>query len=94
MKMPPLFLKLKFGKDGSVIWLPVFILGLIVLVFLLAAFLIMLPFALLSIIFTWRLGWWYAALLSVPWFFNLLCHISGTQLDIAGEKGNVEIEFV
>lgn len=27
MKRPPLFLKVKFGKDGAVLWIPVCILG-------------------------------------------------------------------
>lgn len=96
MKWPPYLLKLKLRKDchAFALWLPLFLIGPLVLVFLLAVFIIMLPFALLTIIFTWRLGWWYPVLLSVPSIFYLLCHLSGLKIDVGGRHGQVYIAFI
>jgi hypothetical protein len=95
MKWPPYLLKLRFQNDrhGFAIWLPLFLIGPIVLAFLLAIFLILLPFALLAMLFTWRAEWWRPMLFSMPALMRLLCHLPGLKVDVAGKDGHVYIAF-
>lgn len=95
MKWPPYLLKIKFQNrhHAFALWLPLFLIWPIVLVFLLATFLILLPFALLAIIFTWQLEWWRPMLLGVPGLFRLLCYLPGLKVDVESSGGRVFIAF-
>jgi hypothetical protein len=96
MKWPPYLLKLRFQNNlhSFALWLPLFLIGPIVLVFLLAVFLIILPFAVLTILFTWRLGWWQPVLLSIPSVFYLLHNLSGLKVDVEDNDGHLYISFI
>ncbi len=96
MKWPPYLLKLKFSNPDHALglWLPLFLIWPMVLVFLLAVFVILLPFALLALIFTWRPDWLYTLLKSVPAIYRLLSQLPGLLLDLKGNDGRVYIEFV
>lgn len=97
MKWPPYLLKLRFHdhpEHGLVLWLPLFLLWPVVLVFLLAVFLILLPFALLAVIFTWRPDWVSILLGSIPAIYRLFSHLPGLVVDVDGDKGQVYIEFI
>jgi hypothetical protein len=95
MKWPPYLLKIKFQnqRHGFALWLPLFLIGPIVLVFLLAIFLVLLPFALLAMLFTWRASWWRPMLFSMPALLRLLCYLPGFKVDVAGKDGHVYIAF-
>jgi hypothetical protein len=96
MSWPPYLLKIRIeNEDNSFpIWLPLFIIGPIVLVLLLAIFLIILPFVLLSMLFTWEMDWWYPVFLAWPAFFRLVTHLPGLQIDVGKTDGHVYIVFI
>ncbi len=96
MKWPPYLLKMKFSnpKHAFGLWLPLFLIWPVVLVFLLAIFIILLPFALLALIFTWRSDWLYTLLKCVPALYRLLSHLPGLMVDLKGDDGQIYIEFV
>jgi hypothetical protein len=96
MKWPPYWLKIKIeGEHHSVpLWLPLFIIGPLVLLLLLAVFLIILPFALLAFIFTWELGWWRPVFMFFPAFFRLICQLPGLEVDVGKADGRIHIVFL
>lgn len=95
MKWPPYLLKLRFRnrRCSFALWLPLFLIGPVVLVFLLAICLIMLPFALLTVLFTWRLGWCRPVVFGVPALGRLVCSLPGLKVDVASGEGQVFIAF-
>ncbi|OGO20376.1 MAG: hypothetical protein A2144_11290 [Chloroflexi bacterium RBG_16_50_9] len=95
MKWPPYLLKIRFRNShhSFAIWLPLFLIGPIVLVLSLAVFLILLPFALLAMLFTWRPGWWRPLLFSIPSFLRLLCFCPGLKVDVENKAGHVYLAF-
>ncbi len=84
MKWPPYIMKLRFdnGKHRFGFWIPLFLIGPIVLVFLLAIFLIMLVFALLEFIFSWRCDWLRWVVVGIPAIHRVLCSLSGVHVDV------------
>jgi hypothetical protein len=95
MKWPPYLLKLRIQNQHHAfgLWLPLCLIMPVILVFLLAVFLILLPFALLVMLFTWRLGWWRPIALGMPALFRLLCSLPGLRVDVEGKAGHVYIAF-
>jgi hypothetical protein len=95
MSWPPFSLKLRFeNKDHSFgLWLPLFIIGPVVLLFLLAVFIILLPFALLSFLFTWETGWLESWALGIPALLRLFVNLRGLKVDVDSPEGVVYIAF-
>lgn len=95
MNWPPYLLKIrvKDRRHAFALWLPLFLIGPIVLVFLLAIFLIMLPFALLAMLFTWQGGWMRPAVLGIPAICRLIWSLRGLTLNVEGNDGHVEVTF-
>jgi hypothetical protein len=95
MKWPPYLLKLRFrnGRHSFAIWLPLFILGPIFLIILLALCLIALPFVLLSFLFTWRWTWWRTAFFSVPLTFRVLFSLPGLKVDVEDRNTTIVVAF-
>ena len=96
MKLPPYLLRLRLGnneRDFS-LWLPLFLVWPLVLVFLIAAFAVLLPFALLALIFTWRWGWLRSLVLSAPALLGLFGQLAGLEIDVSGKKGGIYIAFI
>jgi hypothetical protein len=95
MNWPPYLMKLRIKntEHNFGLWLPLFLIWPIVLVCLLAVFLILLPFGLLAMIFTWQLGWWRPLVLGVPSICRVLCNLRGTVVDVDDHDGHVEVEF-
>ena len=93
--IPPCLMKLRIRgqRHGFGLWLPIFLLWPIVLAFLLAAFLIMLPFAILALIFTWDMGWWRPIILGLPAVVRVCCALRGLTVDAGGRDGRVEVIF-
>ena len=91
MRWPPYLMQLKFRSPnhGFSIWLPLFIIGPIALIFLLALCLIALPFLLLSLLFTWRWYWLEYAIIGVPAFFSVLHSLPGLKVDVEDGKQHV-----
>jgi hypothetical protein len=95
MRWPPYLLRMRFKNQNHAfgLWLPIFLIWPIVLVFLLAIFIILLPFALLALIFTWRSDWVGSLIMAVPAIFRLFGHLPGLVVDVEGNEGQVYIEF-
>jgi hypothetical protein len=95
MNWPPYLLKLRIKntEHNFGLWLPLFLIWPIVLVCLLAVFIILLPFALLAMIFTWQLGWWRPLIFGVPSICRVICNLRGTVVDVDDHDGHVEVEF-
>jgi len=85
MKWPPYLMKLRFsdGNHDFGIWIPLFLLGPLVLVFLLAVFIILLPFALLALAFTWRWEWMSWLFEGIPAVFRCLLSLRGLVVEVA-----------
>ena len=96
MRWPPWLLKIRIEDEENAfpIWLPLFIIGPIVLLLLLAIFLIMLPFALLAMILTWEMGWWRTFFLFFPYLFRLLGQLPGLTVDVGGQNKRVYVAFI
>ncbi len=95
MSLPPYLLKfhIRNSKHNFGLWLPLFLIWPIVLVCLLGVFLILLPFALLTIIFTWQLGWVYPVIMGFPAICRVLWNLRGMILDVDGKDGQIQLEF-
>jgi hypothetical protein len=93
MRWPPYLMKLKFRNPnhGFSIWLPLFIIGPIALIFLLALCLIALPFLFLSLLFTWRWYWLEYALTGTKAFFWIVWALPGLKVDVEDRKQHVVI---
>ncbi len=76
---------------GFGLWIPLFILVPIAMVFLLALFLIALPFLLVSLIFTWDMGWWRWLVFGVPVFFKTMHALPGLKVDVEEGKQKIYI---
>ncbi len=96
MKWPPYLLKMRFRSPEHAfrLWLPLFIIWPVVLAFFLAIFLILLPFALLTLIFTWQSQWIYSLLLCVPALYRLVSHLPGFLVDVEADRGHFYMEFI
>ncbi len=96
MRWPPYLLKMRFRNPEHAFgfWLPICLIWPIVLIFLLAVFIILLPFALLTVIFTWRSDWLESLLMAVPAVFRLLGNLSGMVVDVEDDEDKVYIEFI
>ena len=96
MNWPPFLLKIviRNQRHNFALWLPLFLIGPIFLAFLLAVFLIMLPFALLALIFTWHPGWLRMAVLGPAYILRVTCYLRGLTVDVDGRDGRVAIVFV
>ncbi len=95
MKWLPYLLKLriKHGRHGFSLWIPLFIIGPIALVFLLALFLIALPFILLSLLFTWRWDLGQSVFLGIPAFFRIVCSLPGLKVDVEDHEHHIVVAF-
>ncbi len=95
MNWPPYVMKLKVRnpRHDVGIWLPLFLLGPIALVFLLAFFAIVLVFAILATVFTWQLKWWRPVIVGFPAVLRVLWSLKGLAVDVQGNDGQVEIKF-
>jgi hypothetical protein len=79
------------GRHRFGLWIPLFLIGPLVLVFLLAIFIILLPFALLALIFTWRWEWLNWVVKGIPAIFHVLCSLSGVRVDVDTTDAKVYI---
>jgi hypothetical protein len=95
MKWPPYLLQLRFRnrRHSFAIWLPLFILGPIFLIILLALCLIALPFVLISLLFTWDWHWWRTIFLSVPLTFRILFSLPGLRVNVEDRNTKIVIAF-
>jgi hypothetical protein len=95
MKWPPYLLRIRFQdrQHTFALWLPLFLIWPLALVFFLAIFLILLPFALLAMLFTWQPGFWRPLMLGVPATIRLICCLHGTKVDVDGNTGRVYVAF-
>lgn len=95
MKWPPYLLQVRIRnrRHSFAIWLPLFILGPIFLVLVLALCLIALPFALLSFLFTWRWAWWRTAFFSIPFIFRVLFSMRGLRINVEDKNAHVVVAF-
>ena len=97
MKKPPMLLSLKFGSEddenggGMRLWIPLFIIGPIVLIIFLALFLISLPFVLLSMLFTWQVRWIRWIVFGIPAFFSTMNELTGLKVDIQDSRQKIYI---
>jgi len=95
MNWPPYLLKLRIRnpRHAFALWLPLFLLWPIALASFLAAFLILLPFALLAMIFTWQASWWRPVVLEPLSVLRVICALRGLTVDVEGADGHFELIF-
>ena len=95
MRWPPYLMQLKIRspRHAFSIWLPLFIIGPIALIFLLALCLIALPFLLLSLLFTWRWYWGRYVVIGVPAFFQILHSLPGLKVDVEDGEQHIVVAF-
>jgi hypothetical protein len=98
MKHPPMLMAIKFGsiekRSGNfALWIPLFIIGPIALILLLALLLIALPFIFLSFLFTCNAAWWRRLWYGIPAFFNVMHSLPGLNMDIKDKKNIVYIDI-
>ncbi len=93
--LPPSLMKLHFNgsRHGFGLWLPIFLLWPVGLAFLLAAFLIMLPFAIIALLFSWDAGWWRPMILGLPAVLRVCCALRGLTVDVDGRDGRFQLIF-
>ena len=97
MKRPPMLISLKFrsNKDenarGFGLWIPLFIVVPIALILLLALFLVMLPFLLVSLAFTWQMGWWRWLIFGIPAFFKTMYALTGLKVELEDHRQKIHI---
>jgi hypothetical protein len=88
-------MKVKTAKPEHAfgVWLPLFLLWPIALVFLVAAAVIMLPFALLATIFTLRVRHWRTLSSGTAAVVRVLCSLRGLTVDVEREGSRFELLF-
>ena len=93
MKWPPYIMKLRFynGRHHFGLWIPLFLIGPVVLVLLLPIFLIMLVVTLLELIFTWQWQWLRSVVIAVPAIYGLVCSLPGVVVDVDTQDVKVNI---
>jgi hypothetical protein len=96
MSWPPYLLKIRIENKNHFfpLWIPLFIIGPVVLLLLIAIFLIILPFALLSVIFTLNLGLLRPFFFFFPAIFRLFTQLPGLKIDVGNGQGRVYIIFI
>ena len=94
MKMPPLLLKVKVidTKHRFSIWLPLFIIGPIVLILALALLLVALPFILISFLFTWESDYW-RWVRKLPALAEVVMSLPGLKIDVEDNDRQVTVIF-
>jgi hypothetical protein len=94
MKMPPFLLKVKIKDlDHSFsIWLPLFIIGPILLILALALLLIALPFILISFLFTWESDCW-RWVGKLPALGDVVTSLPGLKIDVEDNDRHVTVIF-
>lgn len=93
MKWPPylMYLKIQNRRHRFGIWIPLFIIVPIGLIFLLALFLIALPFILLSLVITWRWEYWDWMWSGISGLFSVLNSLPGLRVVVDDREQKVQI---
>jgi hypothetical protein len=92
MRCPPYWMQLKFRGEHHEfsLWLPLFIIGPILLIILLALAIAALPFLVLSVIFTWRWDWWWYVR-KAPALVDVILSLPGLKADVDNQTNRVTI---
>jgi len=97
MSTPPVWMTVNIRAPGHRhphhirLWLPLFIIGPVFMVFVLAAALIALPFILIAWILTWEMRWWRWLVHTLPGVVRMLWGMSGLRVDVRDDKAKVYI---
>jgi len=91
MIFPPLLMRLKIinSEHHVNLWLPLFLVWLILLIFALA----LSPLVCLLVILLWPWGWGEMLLLLGPALYRVLCSLHGLTVDIRNPEETVLIYF-
>lgn len=89
MIWPPSLLgfRVRNGKMGFGLWLPLFLIWPPVVLVALA----MLPLVFLLSLLLWPTGWGRTVLFIGPWFFRMLCAVRGLVIDVKSGTSRVYI---
>ena len=92
MRCLPYWMQLKFRGEHHQfsIWLPLFIIGPILLILLLALVIVALPFVLLSIILTGRWDWWWYVQ-KAPALVDVVLSLPGLKVDVNNRTNRVTL---
>ncbi len=92
MNLPPMLMQLgiKHEKKYIRLWIPLFIVFLLILPFIV----LLAPFVLLTTIILWPFGWGRPILYGGPAVFNCLCALRGLKVDIKENKQILLISFI
>ena len=86
-------MRLRFsnGQHHFGLWVPLFLIGPVVLVFLLGISIILLPFAFLALMFTSRWDWLKWVVMAVPTIHCVVCSLPGLEVDVDNADARVGI---
>jgi hypothetical protein len=89
MKIPPLWIRLKFREDGGGfgLWFPMFLLWPVAL----AILIILAPLILLAVLILWPTGWGKWILQILGNVYTIVCALRGLKVDIKNERQIVYI---
>ncbi|MHB8105322.1 MAG: hypothetical protein ACYDG5_07290 [Dehalococcoidales bacterium] len=92
MNWPPMLVHVKIQNKNHHFgfWVPLFLVGLIPLVFLIA----LSPLILLAILICWPSGWGKRILLGLKTVYEMLCSLRGTKVDIQGRNEVIFVSIV
>jgi hypothetical protein len=92
MSTPPclLYLRVNNGEHNFGLWLPLFLVWILLAAILLA----LLPIYLIVVIISFAAGWGEFFLMAGPRLYDVLCALKGLKVDVDKTDEKVEITFV
>lgn len=88
MSVPPCLMHTKI--HGCInLWIPLFLLWLIIAIFALA----LAPIVLILVLVLWPVGWGRFLLMSGPAIYRCLCALNGLEVDIVQSKERIFFSF-
>ena len=91
MNRPPSIMRLRItdNRKSISLWIPLFIIFLIIAVL----FIIFIPFLLIAALVLWAIGWGKSTLMIGPVLLNCVCNLRGLEVEVENPKGNILMSF-
>jgi hypothetical protein len=98
MKRPPTLMVVKCRNSNNEsskqvsLWVPLFIIGPLILLILLVLLLLVLPFLFLYVLFTWDTRWWKYLRHGIPVFFEMMHALLGLKVDVENQQQKIYVD--